>query len=289
MRRQRRNRVDIWQILIILALGIFAFITLYPFIYVLAGSFNDGLDFDMGGVWFFPRKFSLDNYRAVFSDSRLWVALRNTVIRTVVGTAASLIFTSCVAYAMSQPDLPHKKAFRAMNVFTMFFSGGIIPFFVIVNVLGMYNTFWVYLLPPLYSVYNMIVMTSFFRGIPSSIREAALIDGAGDFRIWWSIYLPMSKPVLITVGLWAAVAHWNSYLPTLLYTDKSESMWTLQYYLMRIIKDAAMPESGEISPNVTAQTVSFAAMVLAMLPVVIAFPFLQRHLLRGSNIGAIKE
>ena len=292
MKKERLRKTTSFSVsgtVIIFILVLIALITLYPFVYTLAGSFNDGTDFEKGGVWLFPRVFTLDNYTAVFSDYRLWIGLGNTVLRTVVGTAAALIVTSCVAYAMSQRELPCKRFFRVFNVITMFFSGGIVPFFLVVNILGLYDNFLVYILPSLYSVYNMIVISTFFRGIGQGVREAAILDGASEMRIWWSVFMPMSTPVLATVGLWIAVMHWNSYLPTLLYTSKNESMWTLQYYLMRIIKDAALPEGDAVNENVTAQTISFAAMVIAMIPIVCVYPFLQKYFAKGAALGSLKE
>lgn len=292
MKKERLRKTTSFSVsgtVIIFILVLIALITLYPFVYTLAGSFNDGTDFEKGGVWLFPRVFTLDNYTAVFSDYRLWIGLGNTVLRTVVGTAAALIVTSCVAYAMSQRELPCKRFFRVFNVITMFFSGGIVPFFLVVNILGLYDNFLVYILPSLYSVYNMIVISTFFRGIGQGVREAAILDGASEMRIWWSVFMPMSTPVLATVGLWIAVMHWNSYLPTLLYTSKDESMWTLQYYLMRIIKDAALPEGDAVNENVTAQTISFAAMVIAMIPIVCVYPFLQKYFAKGAALGSLKE
>ena len=292
MKKERLRKTTSFSVsgtVIIFILVLIALITLYPFVYTLAGSFNDGTDFEKGGVWLFPRVFTLDNYTAVFSDYRLWIGLGNTVLRTVVGTAAALIVTSCVAYAMSQRELPCKRFFRVFNVITMFFSGGIVPFFLVVNILGLYDNFLVYILPSLYSVYNMIVISTFFRGIGQGVREAAILDGASEMRIWWSVFMPMSTPVLATVGLWIVVMHWNSYLPTLLYTSKDESMWTLQYYLMRIIKDAALPEGDAVNENVTAQTISFAAMVIAMIPIVCVYPFLQKYFAKGAALGSLKE
>ena len=292
MKKERLRKTTSFSVsgtVIIFILVLIALITLYPFVYTLAGSFNDGTDFEKGGVWLFPRVLTLDNYTAVFSDYRLWIGLGNTVLRTVVGTAAALIVTSCVAYAMSQRELPCKRFFRVFNVITMFFSGGIVPFFLVVNILGLYDNFLVYILPSLYSVYNMIVISTFFRGIGQGVREAAILDGASEMRIWWSVFMPMSTPVLATVGLWIAVMHWNSYLPTLLYTSKDESMWTLQYYLMRIIKDAALPEGDAVNENVTAQTISFAAMVIAMIPIVCVYPFLQKYFAKGAALGSLKE
>ena len=204
MKKERLRKTTSFSVsgtVIIFILVLIALITLYPFVYTLAGSFNDGTDFEKGGVWLFPRVFTLDNYAAVFSDYRLWIGLGNTVLRTVVGTAAALIVTSCVAYAMSQRELPCKRFFRVFNVITMFFSGGIVPFFLVVNILGLYDNFLVYILPSLYSVYNMIVISSGYRGISEELHDSAVIDGAGELRIWAQIYFPLSICQSIQVKL----------------------------------------------------------------------------------------
>lgn len=164
------------------------------------------------------------------------------------------------------------------------------PYYLMINLIGLYDSFLVYIIPTMYSVFNMIIISVFFRSIPNEIHEAAVMDGANEYRIWWSIYMPNSKPVLATVGLWIIVGHWNSYMPTLLYTSRSENMWTLQYYLMRIIRDASMPEGldGILSEQITPQTVSLAAMIVAMLPMIILFPFVQKFFTKGALGGSLK-
>jgi len=284
--KPKLHAFDIFNYII---LTLFVIITLYPFWYVIIGSFNDGLDYELGVVWLFPRQFSLANYIVVFRDNRLWIAFRNTILRTVIGTIVALLFTSMVAYAMSRRELKHKAFFRIVNMFTMFFSGGIVPFYLLVNMIGLYNNFLVYILPMMYSVYNMIVIQSFFRNIPEEIRESALMDGAREWTIWLKIYIPLSKPVLATVGLWVAVGHWNSYMATLLYTDK-DSLITLQYYLMRIIKDAAVPDGidGGIIGKITAKTISYAAIVIATVPIVCLYPLIQDQFKKGAVVGSLK-
>lgn len=276
-----KRKISAIDIVVMIILILIVVITLYPFIYTIVGSFNSGKDFELGGVWIWPREWTFDNYKVILNDSRFWIALRNTVIRTGVGSILALLFTSLVAYAMSHPKLPCKKFFKTASIVTMYFSGGIVPFFVLVNAIGLYDNFLVYILPSLYSVYNMIVISKFFNSIDEGIREAAHIDGASEFRIWWQIYLPMSVPVMITVGMWIVVMHWNSYLPTLLYTSKDPSLWTLQYYLMVIIKDASLPDSA-ITDTVTAQSISFAGMVLSMLPIALIYPFLSKKFTNNS-------
>lgn len=276
-----------WDVVIYSLMIIFALITLYPFLYTLAGSFNQGEDYSYGGVWIIPRVWTLENYKTVLLDNRFWTSFVNTVIKTVAGTACSLLFTSFVAYAMSRPNLPAKKLFRVINLITMFFGGGLIPYYLLINLIGLYNSWLVYIIPSLYSVYNMIVISNFFKGLPEELHESAIVDGAQEFTIWFMFYMPLSKSVLATVGLWIAVGHWNSYIPTLLYTDRSESIWLLQYYLMRVIKDSSMPE-GATMDQVTPQTVTFAAMAVSILPMVCIYPFLQKYFEKGVTVGALK-
>lgn len=271
-------------------LGLFAVITLYPFIYVIAGSLNNGMDYSGGGVWLFPREFTFANYTVVFKDGGFWHSFFNTVVITIIGTCCALLFTSVVAYAMSNRRLPYRSVFQWLNLFAMFFSGGLIPYFFIINLLGLYDNFLVYIVPSVYSVYNMIIISSFFKGIPEELREAAVIDGAGEFRIWFAIYIPLSKPVLATVGLWLATGFWNSYFATMVYT-RGGGLSTLQYYLMKMIKQARV-DTGGMDPSLieqtTSQTISFAAIVIATLPVLFVYPFIQKYFAKGIMIGSLK-
>lgn len=282
-------KINYADVIIVFILMIFTLLALYPFLYTIAGSFNDGIDYEYGGIWLIPRKFTLANYITVFSDERLYRAFLNTVIATVAGVAGGLVFTSCVAYAMSHPKLKLHKVFWIINMITMFFGGGLIPYFMLIKGIGLYNSFLVYIIPSLYSVYNMIVLSNFFRGIDNAMRESAMLDGASEFRIWWSLYLPVSMPALATVGLWLTVGHWNSYMPTLIYTKKDESMWLLQFYLMKIIKDANLPDSDpSISAEISAKTISFAAIVISSIPIFLVYPFVAKYFTKGVMVGAVK-
>ncbi|MDR1094223.1 MAG: carbohydrate ABC transporter permease [Clostridiales bacterium] len=285
-----KRKIHAFDIVNAVLLALFAFVTIYPFWYVLVGSFNNGIDYSFGGVWLWPRAFTADSYRVVFADPRLWHSLLITVLRTVIGTAVSLAFTSLVAYAMSRRELKHKAFFQAANLITMFFSGGLIPFYLLVNIIGLYDNFLVYILPMTYSVFNMIVIASFFRGLPDELRESARIDGANEFRIWLTLYMPLSKAVLATVGLWVAVGHWNSYMATLLYTKSdTERLWTLQYYLLRLIKESSLPSGENLADGaVSAQTVTFAAMVVATIPMAALYPLLSKYFAKGAVVGSIK-
>ena len=272
-------------------LAVLVLMMVYPMWYVLVGAFSDGLDYSYGGVWLWPRMWSLTSFKVVLLDERLWIGLRNTVGRTVLGTFLSLAFTSAVAYGMSRTDLPAKKFFQIANVFTMFFSGGFIPYYLIITLLGFYDTFWVYIITNIYSVSNMIIISTFFKNVPEELHEAALLDGASEIRIWLTIYMPLSVPILATVGLWLAVGNWNSYFNTMVFTRDS-NLITLQYYLLRVIKESSMPASTAIPAaeleRVTSTTVSYAAIVIATIPIVVAYPFIQKAFANGAMVGAVK-
>ena len=286
----KKNKMNAFDWCNYVVLGLFALITLYPFLYVLAGSFNDGMDYAGGGVWLFPRKVTLANYTVVMEDVAFWKAFMNTVSITIIGTVSALLITSAVAYAMSRKELRFHAAFQWINLFAMFFSGGLIPYFLIINMLGLYDNYMVYIIPSVYSVYNMIIVQSFFKSIPEELREAAVIDGAGEIRIWLTIYMPLSKPVLATVSLWLATGFWNSYFNTMVYT-RGGDLATLQYHLMKMIKQAKV-DTGGMDPSLleqtTSQTISFAAIIIATLPIVCVYPFIQKHFAKGVMIGSLK-
>lgn len=283
------RRVYPFDVILTVLMGLFCLLCLYPIIYVLVGSFNQGADYSIGGVYLLPRVFTFENYKVVVTDSALWHSYLVTIGRTVIGTAAALVFTSAVAYAMSRPNLKFKPFFYWVNIFTMFFSGGLIPYFLIIKSIGLYDSFWVYIIPSLYSVYNMIVIQSGFKSINSEIHDAAVVDGAGEFRIWWQIYMPLSKPVLATIVLWLAVGHWNSYFDTMLYTS-SENLQTLQYFLLKAIQTSSLTEGmpAEMMERLSAKTISLAAIIISIIPVLCFFPLIRKNFASGIMIGSLK-
>lgn len=268
---------------------VFMLLCIYPLVYVLAGSFNQGADYTAGGVYFLPRLFTFENYKVVLTNKGLWQGYSVTISRTLIGTLTALIFTSIVGYAMSRPNLRYKKVFYWINIFTMFFGGGLIPYFLIIRSIGLYNHFLVYIIPGLYSVYNMIIFSSFFRSISDELHEAALMDGANEFRIYWQIYLPLSKPVLATVALWLAIGHWNSYFDTMIYTH-SPNLQTLQYFLLKAIQTATLTEGmpAEMMLRLSPKTLSLAAIIISMIPVLFFFPFVRKNFQSGIMIGSLK-
>ena len=292
-KKPKKHNFSVGLIFIYIFFFILCFLCLFPFWYVLVGAFSNGQDYMDGGVWIWPRVWDLSNFQYVLQDSGLWQGLLVTVLRMIIGVSCALIFTSMAAYAMSRRQLRAKKFFRTVNLFAMYFGGGLIPFFVWMVQLGLYNNFLVYILPGLYSVYNMLVFSTFFRNIPEEMHEAAIMDGANEFQIMFKIYFRMSGPAFATIGMWLGLAHWNSYYDCMLYCSTNQNLHTLQYYLLHIVQSASSSSDssgiGQIYENVTARTVSYAAIVLSCIPVIIAFPFITRTIKHGVNIGAVKE
>ena len=288
--KKRKHAIKLFDLINGILLAIFSLIAIYPLYYTLIGSFNAGQDYLAGDIYFWPREWSLSNYQVIFADSALWSAYSVTVVRAVVGTITGLSFTSVVAYAMSRKELKFRRAFNFINLFTMFFGGGLVPYYLIICGIGLYDSFWVYIIPSLYSVYNMLVMRSFFSGISEEIHESAVIDGAGEFRIWLLFYMPLSKPVLATIGLWLATGHWNGYFATMIYTTGG-NLTTLQYYLLQMVKFGLMPNNIDLDliNIVTAQTLSFAAIIVSLIPVLCFYPLIQKYFAKGVMLGALKE
>ena len=270
-------------------MALFCCCCIYPIIYVLAGSFNQGADYAVGGVYFLPRLFTFENYKVVLEDKAMWLSYLVTIGRTVIGTFTALIFTSVVAYAMSRPNLKGKRFFYWVNIFTMFFGGGLVPYFLIIKAIGLFDSFWVYIIPGLYSVYNMIVIQSGFKSIANEVHDSATVDGAGELRIYWQIYMPLNKAVLATVVLWLAVGHWNSYFDTMLYTD-SENLQSLQHFLLRAIQTSTVTEgmTPEMMERLSPKTISFAAIVISIIPVLCFFPLIRKNFATGIMIGSLK-
>ncbi len=283
------HRIRAFDVILFILMALFCVMCIFPIIYVLAGSFNQGADYSKGGVYLLPRVFTFENYRVVLEDTQMWWSYFVTIGRTVIGTATALVFTAIVAYAMSRPNLKFKPFFYWVNIFTMFFSGGLIPYFLIIKTVGLFDSFLVYIIPSLYSVYNMIVLQSGFKSVDNEIHDAAVVDGAGEFRIWWQIYMPLSKPVLATIVLWLAVGHWNSYFDTMLYTN-SEDLQTLQYFLLKAIQTSSMTEGmpPELMERLSAKTVSLAAIIVSIIPVLCFFPLIRKNFASGIMVGSLK-
>lgn len=270
-------------------------LTLYPFWYSIIGSFNTGSDYAKGGVYLWTRDFTLSNYEALFSDSALIKAFGITVSRTVIGTVTHVLFTSLFAYAFSRQNLRFKNVYGTIGLMSMYLSGGLIPFFILINSIGLYNSFWVYIIPMLFSFWNVILFRSYFAELPNALIESAKIDGASEYRIYFTMILPLSKPVMAAIALFTAVGHWNAYYDSMVFTLGSD-LQTVQLYILKLIQSteaglllANMSTSATAAQStVTTTTLQLAAMVAASLPIIIIYPFVQKFFIKGMLIGSVK-
>ncbi|CUO58999.1 MAG: carbohydrate ABC transporter permease [Clostridium saudiense] len=295
IRRRKRSTKDIiFDTIIAIFLIVFVIVTLYPIINTLAVSFNDGIDSVRGGIHLWPRIFTLQNYKTVFANQNLGQAAFISVARTVIGTVLSVFLTAMLAYVLSRKEFIYKKQLSFIYVLTMYVSGGMIPTYILMKELHLLNNFWVYIIPGLISAFNMIVIRTFINGIPYSLIESAKIDGAGDFRIFIQIILPLCKPVLATVALFVAVGQWNSWFDAMLYCSADNSLTTLQYELMKLLSSTTTQgASAEVMKNagsiVTPTSIRAAITIVTAVPIVCLYPFLQRYFVSGLTIGGVKE
>lgn len=268
-------------------------VTLYPFLNVLAISLNDPVDTMRNINFVFPRVFTLYNYQYVFRENDLLGAFITSVARTVIGTGAGVICTSMVAYVLSRRDFYFNKFFTMLFIITMYVSGGLIPeYLLLARTLKMTNNFLVYIIPGLIWVYNIILTRSYIDGLPDALQEAARIDGANDLFIWWKIVVPLCRPVMATVALFVAVGQWNSFMDTYLYAKKLPTLQYLLYEIMeqattRIDTHATMQQMA--TTTVSPLSVRMAVTIIATLPILIVYPFLQKYFVGGMTIGAVKD
>ena len=284
----------IFEIFVVLFLTIFVIVTLYPVINTVALSFNDGIDAVRGGIYLWPRKFSMKNYQTVFAMQNIWVGARVTVLRTIVATFTSLFANALLAFVVSRKRFLFKSQLSLFWVITMYVNGGMIPIFLLYKNLGLTGTFHVYWVPGMISAFNMLVMRTYMEGIPESLEESAQLDGAGYWVIFKDIISPLSKPVYATVALFIAVWQWNSWFDAMLYNRMKTEYTTLQYELMKLLS-AVMQQSGSAenakngANTITPITIRAAVTVATMLPIVCLYPFLQRYCVTGLTIGGVKE
>ncbi|MBB3113300.1 putative aldouronate transport system permease protein [Paenibacillus phyllosphaerae] len=275
--------------LIYIALSLLAVIVVYPFIHVVAVSLSDRGEALRAGFHWFPSKPTLESYRQLLDYPFIWSGYGNTLYRMVVGTSLTLLVTVCAAYPLSRAEFPLKKLFIMLLLFTMIFDGGIVPHYMLMKELHLLNTRWAYVLPTAANAFNVLVMISFFRSIPSALVEAARIDGARDLSILARIILPLSMPALVTIGLWSLVHHINAFMDNLLYvTDQSK------YVLQQIVRQILI--ENELDPFTTAvnqtppapESLKMATVVVSALPVLVMYPFLLRYFEKGTMIGSVK-
>ena len=284
------------QILIYLIIIALCLIILLPCLNVVTLAFNDGADAARGGVWFWPRQFTMDNFKEVFKDGSITTAYVITIARTVIGTFLSLMVTTPAGYALKQEDLPGRKIITMLITFTMLFGGGMIPTYIQYKNLHLLNSFWVYVVPSLVSVTYLLMVRTFFEGISDSLEESAKLDGCGFFQTYLKIMLPLSKPVIAVVGLYTAVNHWNDWFAGAFYVNDTK-LWPVQTVLQQMLTKA-MNSQQEVTSvaqalahntvSVTSDSLKMAAVVVTTVPILCVYPFVQKYFAQGAMIGAVK-
>lgn len=292
-----KKKVTIFDSILTIIMIIIAIITIYPFLNVLAISFNDATDTVRGGIHVLPREFTLQNYKEIFAgSSKLPTGLLISILRTVIGTVTGVIASAMVAFVISRREFIFNKQVTILFVLTMYVSGGLIPEYIVVKNLGLVNHFAVYILPGLISAFNVIVIRSFIDGLPPALNESAKIDGANDFVIFTKIILPLCLPVIATVALFVAVGQWNSWFDTYLYARQSDGLTTLQYELMKVMNNATA--SAKVDPNnpllqqassVNPESIKMAITMVATGPILLVYPFVQKYFVTGMTLGAVKS
>ena len=268
-------------------------VTLYPFVYVLSMSISAPGAVLRREIFLWPKGLSLGAYKTVFEDSTIWSSYFNTIWYTTVGTMLNLVFTIMAAYPLSKKRFTGRKLFTFLFVFTMFFSGGLIPSFVLIVKLGLYDNRWAIVLPPLIATFNLIICRTYFQGLPEDLFECARMEGAGEWRIVWMIVLPLSKPIVAVLALFYGIGHWNSFFPALLYLPNPK-LQPIQLYLRRVLIMASPEtvgqfETGEAGEGLMAMLqIRYSVMIVAILPITLIYPFLQKYFVKGIMIGALK-
>ena len=283
---------DSLNYIVLMLLGI---VTLYPFLNVAAISLNESLDTVKGGITLWPRVFTLANYREIFQYGILVTAVGISILRTVAGTAAGIISTGMVAFVISREDFIFRKLVTALFVITMYVGGGMIPDYMLIKNVGLTNNFLVYILPGLVGVFNVFVLRSFIDGLPFELQESAKLDGANDFVIFFRIIFPLCLPAIATLSLFIAVGQWNSWFDTMLYAGSNKYLTTLQYELQKILTNsqASRDMYRGLDPSkpapVSPESIQMAMTIVATVPILFVYPFVQKYFIKGLTLGAVKS
>ena len=284
----------IFDVLNYLIVTLVAMTTIMPFIYIVGASFATEYEIATRPMFFIPQDVTVNAYRYIFSSNKILRGFGNSIFITLCGTAINLFFTVTMAYALSKTRLRGRNFFLNMVIFSMFFSGGMIPGYIVVaNILNLKNTFWAVLLPGAISAYNMMIVKNFFQGIPQELEESAAIDGCTDLSVLWKIVLPLSLPVLATFGLFYAVGHWNAYFGAMIYMTGAKEKWPLQVLLRELIimsngtaGDLNNMDADFVQPP--EQSIKMAVIVVSTIPIMCVYPFLQKYFVKGALIGSVK-
>lgn len=275
--------------------------TLYPFLNSLAISLNYASDTTLGGITIFPRKFTIENYKNIFTKDTVWMAYGITIARTVIGTVGGLLITGAMSFALSRKSLAGRKVYTMLCLIPMYFAGGLIPTYFLIKTLHLNNTFWVYILPALVNIWNMILMRSYFSSsVPDALEESARIDGANYFTIFFKIYWPVSTPIIATIALYFGVYHWNDWYTSYVYINDPKLV-PMTSVLLKIVNEAQFAEklaalgadasaigNAAMGKATNVRSITMATMITSIVPIVAIYPFLQRYFIKGIMIGSIK-
>lgn len=290
--KKKKRKISLFDLLIAAFMLLVVVTTIYPFWYTIVVSLS-GVD-KTSGIQLLPNKFTLDAYKLLMDYELIWTGYKNTIIRCAVGTTLGVLLTALTAYPLSKKELPFNSFFTNFIMFTMMFSGGMIPSYLLVKDLHLLNSLWALILPPLLGAYNIFIVRNFFRSIPVSLEEAARIDGASWWCIWWKIILPLAKPVLATITLWILVANWNAWFDATIYiTDPKKTVMQVVLRKISIENSAAdmnaiMVRMQKGASEVTSKSVEMAMVVITILPMLVVYPFLQKYFVKGIMIGSVK-
>lgn len=299
--KAKKNFSDHVVVILLVVIMTVVFIsTLYPFLNSLAISLNNASDTMLGGITVYPRKPTIDNYKNIFTNPTIWRAYFITFARTIIGMIGGLLVTGSCAFALSRKALVGRRIYTIICLIPMYFGGGLIPTYFLIKTMGLTNTFWVYIIPMLMNVWNLILMRSYFSGVADALEESALIDGANYYRIFFQIYWPVSTPIIATIALYFAVQHWNDWYTTFVYVQNND-LRPMTSVLLSIINEASFAErmaaqgadasaigNAMQGKSVNVRSITMATMITSIVPIVIIYPFLQRFFIKGIMIGSVK-
>lgn len=283
--------ISVADIIIYIAVGLISLISVAPFIYVISISLTDPSVYVPYKLYLIPEKLSLTSYSYILSTPSFITALKNTIIITVIGTALNIAFTFTMAYGLTKKELPHRGLIMGIVIFTLLFSAGIVPNYLLVKNLGLMNSYWALILPALTNSWMLIIAKSFIDSLPVELEESARMDGCNEIGIFFRIIMPLSKASIATLTLFFAVFHWNTYFTALVYMNDADKQ-TLQVYVKSLLIDASTSGAGDTGLadllNLPSETVRMATVVLAMAPIMAVYPFVQRYFIKGVMLGSIK-
>lgn len=287
---KRRKSAEDWivDIFAYTLVAILAITIILPFMQVITISMSPANVVNKTGFHLFPTAFSFEGYKKIATDANFWNSYLITIARSVIGTVCCVLVTVLTAYPLARTNLPYRRGIMMFIVFTMYFSGGMIPKYLLIKELGLRNNFLVYILPCLVTGFALIITRNFFMSLPEALEESAKIDGASNWRVLFGIYLPLSMPVVATISLWYCVSHWNSWTDNMLYVTE-KSLFVLQYVLQTILISGQTADMEQVMDvAVHTETMKMAALVLSLIPIVCTYPFLQKYFVKGMMVGSVK-